>query len=406
MNAVGIDVSKGKSMVIVMQPLGVVAAEPFEIAHTESELGKLARFLKSLPGETKVVMESTGRYSEPIARYLHSQGIFVSVVNAILIHNYGGNTTVRKVKTDKKDAAKIASWALEHWLKLREYIPEEDVRRMLKVYNRQYGQYSKLKVMMKNNLIALLDQTFPGVNRLFTSPPRKSDGHEKWVDFALKFWHCECVCGVSEKKFTERYAAWCAKAGYHFSSEKASRIYAAANGNVGLFPKNDASKTIIINAILQLLRLEESIHELQVEMDRLSSQLPEYEVVQSIYGVGPVFGAQLMAEIGDISRFDSKKALIGFAGIDPPPNQSGSVDVKSRSISKRGSAELRKTLFQILIVILQNRPAYDPVYQFLDKKRSEGKPYKVYMIAAANKFLRIYYARVKECICSQECLSA
>ena len=406
MNAVGIDVSKGKSMVIVMQPLGVVAAEPFEIAHTESELGKLARFLKSLPGETKVVMESTGRYSEPIARYLHSQGIFVSVVNAILIHNYGGNTTVRKVKTDKKDAAKIASWALEHWLKLREYIPEEDVRRMLKVYNRQYGQYSKLKVMLKNNLIALLDQTFPCVNRLFTSPPRRSDGHEKWVDFALKFWHCECVCGVSEKKFTERYAAWCAKAGYHFSSEKASRIYAAANGNVGLFPKNDASKTIIINAILQLLRLEESIHELQVEMDRLSSQLPEYEVVQSIYGVGPVFGAQLMAEIGDISRFDSKKALIGFAGIDPPPNQSGSVDVKSRSISKRGSAELRKTLFQILIVILQNRPAYDPVYQFLDKKRSEGKPYKVYMIAAANKFLRIYYARVKECICSQECLSA
>ncbi len=96
MNAVGIDVSKGKSMAIVMQPLGVVAAESFEIAHTESELGKLARFLKSLPGETKVVMESTGRYSEPIARYLHCQGIFVSVVNAMLIHNYGGNTTVRK----------------------------------------------------------------------------------------------------------------------------------------------------------------------------------------------------------------------------------------------------------------------------------------------------------------------
>ena len=36
------------------------------------------------------------------------------------------------------------------------------------------------------------------------------------------------------------------------------------------------------------------------------------------------------------------------------------------------------------------------VYQFLDKKRTEGKPYKVYMIAAAHKFLRIYYARIKE----------
>ncbi len=160
MNAVGIDVSKGKSMVIIMQPLGVVVAEPFEISHTESELHELAKFLKSLPGETKVVMESTGRYSEPIARYLHDAGIFVSVVNAILIHNYGGNTTVRKAKTDKKEAVKIANWALEYWLDLREYIPEEDIRQMLKVYNRQYNQYNKLKVMLKNNLIALTLQIF------------------------------------------------------------------------------------------------------------------------------------------------------------------------------------------------------------------------------------------------------
>lgn len=404
MNAVGIDVSKGKSMVTIMRPLGVVVAEPFEISHTESELEKLARFLKSLPGETKVVMENTGRYSEPIARYLHDAGIFVSVVNAILIHNYGGNTTVRKAKTDKKDAAKIASWALEYWLDLREYIPEENIRQMLKVYNRQYNQYNKLKVMLKNNLIALLDQTFPGVNKLFTTPPRKSDGHEKWVDFALKFWHCECVCGISEKKFAERYAVWCRGTGYHFNTEKALSIYAAARGHVGLFPKNDSTKTIITNAIHQLIQVEESIRAFQVEMEKLTSLLPEYEVVREMYGVGPVYCAQLIAEIGDIDRFDSKKALVGFAGIDAPPYQSGTMNVGSRSISKRGSADLRKTIFQIMQVILQNSPENEPVYQFLDKKRAEGKPYKVYMIAAANKFLRIYYARVKECLNAQNLL--
>lgn len=401
MNAVGIDVSKGKNTISVMQPLGVVVADPFEISHTERELEKLIRFLKSLPGETKIVMESTGRYSEPIARYLHDAGMFVSVVNAILIHNYGGNTKVRKAKTDKKDAARIANWALEYWLDLREYIPEEDIRQMLKVYNRQYNQYNKLKVMLKNNLIALLDQTFPCVNKLFTAPPRKSDGHEKWVDFALRFWHCECVCGLSEKKFTERYAAWCMKAGYYFSVDKAFEIYASACGHVGLFPKNDSTKTIITNAIRQLIQVEESIRAFQVEMEKLKSLLPEYEVVRSLYGVGPVYCAQLMAEIGDIGRFDSKKALIGYAGIDAPPYQSGSINIGSRNISKRGSADLRKTLFQIMQVILQNSPENEPVYQFLDKKRSEGKPYKVYMIASANKFLRIYYARVKECLATQ-----
>ena len=174
MNAVGIDTSKGKSTIAVMQPLGVVVAEPFEVAHTESELKELARFLKSLPGETKVILENTGRYGDPVALYLHDAGIFVCTVNPILINRYDGKTTVRKGKTDKKDAVKIANWGLEHWLDLREFIPEDDIRRMLKVYNRQYNQLNKLKNMVKNNLISLLDNTFPNVNRLFTTPQGNS----------------------------------------------------------------------------------------------------------------------------------------------------------------------------------------------------------------------------------------
>ncbi|MBQ9048008.1 MAG: IS110 family transposase, partial [Solobacterium sp.] len=61
-----------------------------------------------------------------------------------------------------------------------------------------------------------------------------------------------------------------------------------------------------------------------------------------------------------------------------------------------GSARLRKTLFQIMSCLLQKMPEDDPVYQFLNKKRSEGKEYYVYMTAGANKFLRIYYGKVKE----------
>jgi len=85
MNAVGIDVSKGKSTVAVMRPFGEVVAEPFEVAHTEAELGKLACFLEKLPGETRIVMEYTGSYRQPIAKVLYLAGLFVSVVNALLI---------------------------------------------------------------------------------------------------------------------------------------------------------------------------------------------------------------------------------------------------------------------------------------------------------------------------------
>ena len=98
MNAVGIDVSKGKSTIAVMRPFGEVVASPYEVGHTESELKELARFLKSLPGETRVLMEYTGRYYEPIAQYLHEAGIFVSVVNAILAHDYSG-TRSRRIRS-------------------------------------------------------------------------------------------------------------------------------------------------------------------------------------------------------------------------------------------------------------------------------------------------------------------
>jgi len=394
MNAVGIDVSKGKSMIAVMRPFGEVVASPYEISHTERELKELTRFLKSLSGETKVIMEYTGKYYQPIARYLREAGIFVSVVNAILVHDYGGNS-LRRVKTDRKDAIKIANYGIDRWVDLTEYTPEEDIRQMLKTLNRQYNQYVKVKVMFKNNLIALLDQTFPDVNRFFSSPARK-DGHEKWIDFAATFWHCKCISDKSENAFRERYAKWCKKHRYNYSPAKAKEIYEKASNLVSTLPKNETARLLVTQAIAQLNTIAETLAAVMTEMHRLTTLLPEYDIVMGMYGVGPALGPQLIAEIGDVRRFYAKKALIAFAGLDSPPNQSGAYESKSRSMSKRGSSSLRKTLFQVMAVILQNSPPDEPVFQYLDKKRVEGKHYGVYMMAAANKFLRIYYARTKE----------
>lgn len=101
-----------------------------------------------------------------------------------------------------------------------------------------------------------------------------------------------------------------------------------------------------------------------------------------------------MEEIGDVRRFERKQSLVAFAGVDAPPCQSGTFESKNRHISKRGSPRLRKTLFQVMSTIIQHSPADDPVFQFLDRKMKEGKHYYVYMTAAANKFLRIYYGTV------------
>ena len=95
----------------------------------------------------------------------------------------------------------------------------------------------------------------------------------------------------------------------------------------------------------------------------------------SLHGVGTTLGPQLIAEIGDIRRFHNRKALIAYAGIDSSPYQSGTIDIKSRGISKRGSDMLRRTLLQVMDCILRHKHTGEPVYQFLDKKRAEGKHY-------------------------------
>ena len=126
MNVVGIDISKEKSMVAVLRPFGEVVDMPFNVPHTSTELSRLADKLKSLEGETRVVMEHTGRYYEPVAQMLHDAGIFVSAVNPLLIKEYGGNS-LRKVKTDKADAIKIAKYALDNWSELRDYTPMDTI---------------------------------------------------------------------------------------------------------------------------------------------------------------------------------------------------------------------------------------------------------------------------------------
>ena len=393
MNSVGIDVSKGKSMIAVMRPFGEVVCSPFEVPHTSSELSALAKRLKSLDGETRVVMEATGNYHLPIAMVLHEAGIYVSVVNAMLVHDYGNNT-LRRAKTDKKDAVKLANYGLDRWLNLPEFSPEEEIRMQLKTCYRQYQQYSKVQTMLSNNLISLLDTVFPGVNRLFSSPVR-ADGSEKWVDFVETFWHRECVSELSQKTFEKKYQKWCLKRGYYFREAKALEIYTAACGAVGVMPKTETTHLLITQAVSQLKATSTALAKLKKEMLRLAELLPEFPVVQKMYGVGPTLGPQLMAEIGDVRRFHSKKALVAFAGIDAPPNDSGQIAGNHKAMSKVGSSALRRTLFLIMGVYLQNAPVDEPVYQFMDKKRAEGKPYRVYMMASANKFLRIYYASVK-----------
>lgn len=394
MNAVGIDVSKGKSMIAILRPYGEIVSSPFEIKHTSNEISSLVEKIKSVEGESRIVMEHTGRYYEPLARELSKADIFVSAVNPKLIKDFGDNS-LRKVKSDKADAIKIARYALDSWTNLKQYCLMDEICNQLKTMNRQFGFYMKHKTAMKNNLIGILDQTYPGVNTYFDSPAR-DDGSQKWVDFATTYWHVDCVRKISPSAFTDHYQNWCKRKKYNFSKTKAEEIYGAVKELVPVLPKDELTKLIVKQAIEQLNIASKTVEELRILMNNSAAKLPEYTIVMAMTGVGPSLGPQLMAEIGDVTRFTHKGAITAFAGVDPGVNQSGNYDQKSVHVSKRGSSALRKTLFQVMDCLIKTKPHDDPVYMFMDKKRAQGKLYYVYMTAGANKFLRIYYGRVKE----------
>ena len=169
MNAIGMDVSKGKSMVAILRPYGEIVSKPFEVRHSVSELNSLIQLILSVEGESRTVMEHTGRYYEPLIREFFKAGLFVSAINPKLIKDFDDNS-LRKVKYDKADAVKIARYDLDSWTDLKQYSLMDEIRSQLKTMKRQFDFYMKHKTAMKNNLIGILDQTYPGANAYFDSP--------------------------------------------------------------------------------------------------------------------------------------------------------------------------------------------------------------------------------------------
>lgn len=397
MISVGIDVSKEKSTVCILRPYGEVVVSPYEISHTGSEVKALVDRIGSLEGEIRVVMEATGGYHLPLLASLKQAGMFVSVINPLVMKKYA-SATLRKGKTDKLDSVRIANFGIDNWFRLTDYSAPEEIYAQLRILGRQYSHYITIKVESKLALTDLLDRTMPGIKKLLNGKRSEKPTKDKLCDFVEEYWHYDTITKQSEDCFIGAYCHWAKKKGYHANESKARKIYAMARDGIPTLPSSAAStKMLTLEAVRVLREINRTLETILAQMQELATTLPEYSVVRSMKGVGDVLASRLIAEIGDVRRFHSGSALVAFAGIDSPPYQSGGFTGTQRRISKRGSALLRKTGYEVMKCLKSTKPSQDAaVYLFMLKKEAEGKPKKVAKVAALNKFLRIYYARVME----------
>ena len=226
MIGVGIDVAKAKSMVAILSDDGEIIKAPFEIANTESGLFSLCEIIKELPDKVYCVVESTSVYHFPVVSYLQENGVFVSVVNPLIIKKYA-SMDIRKVKTDKADSLKLASYVLDNYRHLVNYSVDDEIYSELRILSRQYLHYVKVLANAKVNLTDILDRTLPGIKPLLKGHIRTT-GKNKLCDFVERFWHCDVITSMSESKFVLEYIKWAKKKGYHPNETKAKSLHANA----------------------------------------------------------------------------------------------------------------------------------------------------------------------------------
>ncbi len=396
MISVGIDVSKGKSTVCILKPYGEIVCRPFEVQHVEKDLNELDAVLKKLDGEIRIVMEATGIYHLPVLTALCEKGYYVTVINPYAMKKYAKDNSIRGAKTDKLDSIMIANYGIEKWFKLKRYEGDEETYSELKVLGRQYRYYMEMHVKALHELTHILDYVAPGIKKMFKSW-NEVNNRDKLSDFVERFWHFDLITSLSEHEFIEEYSSWAKEKKYYQSRSKAQQIYELASGGLPTMSSSiPSTKMLVLEAISVLRAVDDSLFHILSRMQELAKSLPEYSEVRKMGGVGDVLAPKLIAEIGDVRRLHSGKALIAMAGIDPPPYESGQFVGSRRKISKRGSAALRKIGYEVMRVLktLPDPPGDDAVYNYIIKKENEGKSKKQAKIAGLNKFLRIYYARV------------
>lgn len=221
----------------------------------------------------------------------------------------------------------------------------------------------------------------------------------------LEFPTLEVVLSVSEREITEKIASLCMSRLDAWANEKAKKLREAALRNPfqsNLYQSNVFNLELLVKIVLQY---QEHLSKIAGEIDALAKEIEEYHILQSIPGIGEKIAATIISEIGEIDRFNDAKKLVAFAGVDPSVFSSGKFTASVNRITKRGSSRLRHALYMAVqsgIRDARKKKTTDEIIarnkrlrEFYDKKREEGKPFRVAVIACVNKLLHWIFALLK-----------
>lgn len=375
---IGIDVSKDKFNFAIIDSSSVLIKEGF-FPMDKQGFSAFFRFVEHFP-DSIIALESTGVYHINLLSFLNAKGLHVYLVNPSLVKRFAQSVSLRNTKTDRIDSIVIAEFIAKNYHNINEFIPtnRDEIVAIARLRENVSCKVARTKTQIKQYLSLVFPELIDRVN-IFT---------DFFLTFIEAFSSPQQIIASTDKvrSFFETHNTRGRKV-----KITPDEIIKLAENSIGISSPNYA---FVVKENVKILRfLNNQLDEIT---ERLLEQVNEImeddmEVISSIKGIGEVTAAHFLAEIKDINRFENRKKLAAYAGLDPSVKQSGYMFVKGR-ISKRGSASLRRCIYIMATGLIRCNPYFRQYYL---KKRKQGMPHRKAMIALCNKLVRVIFALLK-----------
>jgi transposase len=376
----GIDIAKHKHAVSLLDEKGEQVKPVFMIENTRPGFDRLNQELGGVAGPITVGLEATGHYWLALYEELSKQGHTLIVLNPLQVAAYR-RSGVRKVKNDRHDALWIADFIrIAHLPATSRDIP---VILQMRELSRFRFRLTEQVGDCKRKILTILDRVFPEYERLFSNVFIKSS--RQLLKTAVS------AQEIAEYDLSELALLLHSASRGRFGDDQAERLQMAARQSVGIGFLANAVRVEMGCLLDQIALLEDQRTQVDQAIEQLIQLIPQF--ITSIPGIGPVTGAAILSEIGDIQRFDAPEKLVAYAGLDASVYQTGQFEASVAHISKRGSPYLRHALWQAANVAVQ----YDPdLAAFYQTKRKQGKHHNVVIGAVCRKLIARVFIVLKE----------
>jgi len=380
----GIDIGKNNHVASMMNNIGKTVFKAFSFPNTTDGGNSLLELIKKhseSPNDVEIGLEATGHYWLALYSFLAEQGYIIHVINPIQTDGWRKGIEIRKRKTDIIDSVLIAD-LIRYGSFVETSLSDEDLmslRQLCRFRNYLVDSISDLK----RKVICVLDQVFPEYQSVFSDVFGATS-----KELLLQYSSPAELENLSVEMLAKTLAELSRK---KIGTEKAEQLSSLAAHSFGVTFCKDSFSFQLKMLLEQMKFIEKQVKDTEKEIKELLKKLNS--PITTIPGIGPILGAVILSEIGNISRFDNPAKLVAYAGIDASVSQSGEFESTRNSMSKRGSPYLRKALFQASLVAYNNDPILNAFY---NKKRAEGKHHLTCIGAVSRKLCYIIYAVLKE----------